>query len=92
MNTLKKTETNECLVSKEVIEASDRLFKEIDEAAASDPVLAAKMRAVEAEARANIGRAKARKSSNRGNTDATHRPGCPRSVIAASGKKSPIKL
>ena len=28
MSALKKTETNECLVSKEVIEASDRLRKE----------------------------------------------------------------
>jgi len=92
MSALKKTDTNERLVPKEVIEASDRLFKEIDEAAVSDPVLAAKMRAVEAEARAAIRRAKAKRSSGRGGADVTHRAGCARPVMGASGKKSPIKL
>jgi len=92
MNTLKKTDTSECLVSKEVVEASDRLFREIDQAAASDPVLAARMRAVEVEARANIGRARARKNTGRTHTDPPHRPRCAGSVVAAAGKKSPVKL
>ena len=90
MNTLKKTETNECLVSKEVIEASDRLRKETMEAIAADPVLSAEMKTIRENAEANIRRERAKKSPDC--ADASRRTGCARSVIAASGKKSPIKL
>lgn len=92
MSTLKKTVTSECLVSKEVVEASDRLFREIDQAAGSDPVLAAKMKAAEVEARANIGRARARKSAGHSHADLPQRPRCAGSVIVAANKKPSIKL
>jgi hypothetical protein len=93
MSTLeKKTDAREHVISKEIIEAGDRLRKETMEAIAADPVLSAEMKTIRENAEANIRRARAKKSPSCGDADATHRPGCARSVIAASGKKSPIKL
>jgi hypothetical protein len=87
---LKKTDAREHVISKEIIEAGDRLRKETMEAIAADPVLSAEMKTIRENAEANISRARAKKSPDC--TDASHRTGCARSVIAASGKKAPIKL
>jgi hypothetical protein len=87
---LKKTDAREHVISKEIIEAGDRLRKETMDAIAADPVLSAEMKTIRENAEANIRRERAKKSPDC--TDASHRTGCARSVIAASGKKSPIKL
>ena len=87
---LKKTDAREHVISKEIIEAGDRLRKETMDAIAADPVLSAEMKTIRENAEANIRRARAKKSPDC--TDASRRTGCARSVTAASGKKAPIKL
>ena len=87
---LKKTDAREHVISKEIIEAGDRLRKETMEAIAADPVLSAEMKTIRENAEANIRRERAKKSPDCAN--ASRRTGCARSVTAASGKKSPIKL
>ncbi|HEX7608301.1 MAG TPA: hypothetical protein VF370_03160 [Candidatus Cryosericum sp.] len=87
---LKKTDAREHVISKEIIEAGDRLRKETMDAIAADPVLSAEMKTIRENAEANIRRERAKKSPDC--TDASRRTGCARSVTTASGKKSPIKL
>jgi hypothetical protein len=84
---LKKTDAREHVISKEIIKAGDRLRKETMEA---DPVLSAEMKTIRENAEANIRRERGKKSPDC--ADASHRTGCARSVTAASGKKSSIKL
>ncbi len=94
MKTLeKKTDAHEHVISKEIIEAGDRLRKETMEAIAADSALSAEMKTIRENAEVNIRKAKAKKSSGCGDADATHhRAKCARSVIAASSKKTSIKL
>jgi len=61
MSTTRKRAVNEPVVSKEVIEASDRLRRDIEKAIAADPVRSARMQAVMAEAEIAILLAEARK-------------------------------
>jgi hypothetical protein len=88
---LRKTDARGHVISKDIIEAGDRLRKETMEAIAADPVLSAEMTTIRENAEANVRRAKAKKSLGRRDT-AAPRPRCVGSVVAAAGKKSPVKL
>ena len=57
-----ETEKHQLLVSKSVVDASDRLLKRVDEAVAKDPQLTAKVKAIMVEARVAVKLEEARKS------------------------------
>jgi HTH-type transcriptional regulator/antitoxin HipB len=82
MNTISKEALGEPLVSGEVIEASDRLRREIEKAIAADPVPSIKMQAVREEAEIGIRLARARKDSGLTQADLAARMGRTQPQIA----------
>lgn len=82
MSTRRKKAIEEPLVSREVIEASERLRRETKEAIAADPVLSLKMQAVREEAEIALRLAKARKECGLTQADLAARMGRTQPQIA----------
>jgi HTH-type transcriptional regulator/antitoxin HipB len=82
MKTTRRKAVGEPLVSREVVEASDRLRREIEKAIAADPVRSVRMQAVMEEAEISIRLAKARKDSGLTQADLAARMGRTQPQIA----------
>ena len=82
MSTVRKKAREEALVSREVMEASDRLLRETEKAIAADPVRSVRMQAVRAEVKIALRLAEVRKDSGLTGADLAARMGCTQLQLA----------